>query len=230
MQATVTSAIVLAAGLGTRLAWLTRQRPKAMMNLAGEPAIVHVIRRLAAQGVRCLAINVHHRAGRIKDALGDGSALGVHIRYSEEERLLDSGGGARKAMELLPQDDTPVLVHNADVLTDLPVRLLARELPQGGGVLGLVPNPLHHPTGDFSCHAGRVGRDFPKPWTFAGISLWHRQVLERWPLGARFPLTECIEACMNDGRCRGVVHHGFWFDIGRPADLFRAGVHLRQRM
>ncbi|RMG91627.1 MAG: nucleotidyltransferase family protein [Zetaproteobacteria bacterium] len=230
MYATVTSAVVLAAGLGTRLAWLTRERPKAMMNLAGEPAIVHVIRALAAQGVRFLAINVHYRPERIMAALGDGSALGVHIRYSREDHLLDSGGGVRQAMELLP-DDECVLVHNADILTDLPLALLARKLPAGkGGVLGLVPNPPHHPSGDFSCHAGRMARTKPRPWTYAGVSLWHRQTLALWPAGARFPLTDCIEACMNDGNCTGAIHRGFWVDIGRPADLFRADAYLRQRM
>jgi len=69
----VERAVILAAGLGTRLKWLTRDRPKALIEVAGTPVIVHVIRGLAAQGIRDIAVNVHHHAEKLVRALGDGS-------------------------------------------------------------------------------------------------------------------------------------------------------------
>ncbi|MDX8402937.1 MAG: sugar phosphate nucleotidyltransferase, partial [Mariprofundaceae bacterium] len=75
----VNRAVVLAAGLGTRLKWLTSDSPKAMVDVGGEAAIAQVIRRLAGQGIHDIAINVHHHAGKLMDYLGDGSRLGVRL-------------------------------------------------------------------------------------------------------------------------------------------------------
>ncbi len=228
-------AVVLAAGLGTRLKWLTREKPKALMDVAGEPAIAHVIRRLAAAGVREVAVNAHHHAEMLAAALGDGARLGVRLRISLERELLDSGGGFRTALELLPggAGGGPVLAHNADVLADIDLRALAAACPEGGCALALVPNPAHHPGGDFLLDdEGRVrlpvGAHAGRAWTFAGVSAWDAAAWREWPAGRRFPLIEPIRRCIEAGRCAGLVHRGFWFDIGRPRDLMRARAFMNR--
>lgn len=217
----VDRAVILAAGLGTRLKWLTNNRPKALMELAGEPAIVRVIRRLAGQGVHDIAINVHHHAGRLMDVLGDGSGFGVRLYYSHEETLLDSGGGVRTALEKLPGSG-PFVVHNADVVADIDLGRLARRLPDEGAVLTLVENPLHHPQGDFGLDGGRVVAEKASGYTYAGVSLWSEPALAGYEPGEPFPLTEPMRQLMSAGRLAGVVHRGTWFDIGRPRELMMA--------
>jgi len=215
-------AVVLAAGLGTRLAWLTRDRPKALMRLAGESAIERVIRRLVACGIREIAINLHHHAEQLRAHIGDGARLGARIYYSHESRLLDSGGGVRQALELLPGDG-PLLVHNADIQSDIDVQALARRVRGQGCALALVDNPAHHTRGDFCLGAdGRVRADGTVRLTFAGVSVWWPRWLQAQPAGAAFPLTECIRACIAHDCCHGLYHRGYWFDIGRPADLLAA--------
>ncbi len=217
----VDRAVILAAGLGTRLKWLTRDTPKALMPVAGTPVIVHIIRSLAGQGVRDVAINVHHHANLLMQVLGDGSGLGVRLYYSPERRLLDSGGGVRTALEHLPGDGL-LAVHNADVLCRIDVQRLAGLCPDDGVALGLVPNPDHHPGGDFALRGGRVSLADGPRFTFSGVSVWDAAVLDMYDAGEVFPLTQPIRRLMDERRCSGMIEHGPWFDIGRPADLMRA--------
>ncbi|HKJ82903.1 MAG TPA: nucleotidyltransferase family protein [Mariprofundaceae bacterium] len=218
----VDRAVVLAAGVGSRLKWLTHHRPKALMDVAGVPAIVRVIRRLAGQGVRDIAINLHHHADMIVEALGDGSRFGVRLVYSREAQLLDSGGGVRRAMELLPRGAS-LAVYNTDVMADIDLNELANHLPGAGAAIALVSNPPHHPRGDFSLRHGLVTSAGPHTYTFAGVSVWHDAVLRPYPADEAFPLAEPMRALIEEERLSGMVHHGhYWFDIGRPHDLMRA--------
>ncbi len=217
----VDRAVVLAAGLGTRLKWLTAGQPKALMDVAGEPAIVHVIRRLAGQGIADIAINLHHHADKLVDYLGDGSKFGVRLYYSFESKLLDSGGGVRKAMELLPGNG-PLLVHNADVLADIDLSRLNGQLPEAGAVLSLVPNPLHHSEGDFGLVKGLITNQNMPGFTYAGVSIWNEQCFDAFPVGSVFSLVEPMWKLMRMDRLAGVLHCGDWFDIGRPRDLMMA--------
>jgi len=214
-------AVILAAGLGTRLKWLTRDQPKALIDITGVPAIVHVIRKLASQGIRDIAINVHHHADQLVKVLGDGSRFGIRLYYSREEKLLDSGGGVRTAMELLPGHGL-LAVHNADVLTDIDVLALARVCPEAGACLSLVPNPAHHPEGDFTLRNGFVLPNGNPRYTFAGISVWEQSIFNAWLPGRVFSLVDSIQQITNKHRCAGMLHDGFWFDMGRPRDLIQA--------
>ena len=208
--------------MGTRLRWLTRERPKALMPIGGVPAIELVIRRLAAQGIRDIAINLHHHAEAIPEFLGHGERLGVRLVYSFEPRLLDSGGGVRQALSLLPGNGL-VAVHNADVLGDVPVQELAARVVPGGGCAALVDNPAHHPKGDFGLEGWRVQpkRRGAPSYTFAGVSVFDAGIIAGWPEDV-FPLAEVLERLMDEGRLAGVSHAAQWLDIGRPRDLMMA--------
>lgn len=224
----VERAVILAAGVGARLKWLTRERPKALMPIGDATAIERVIRGLAAQGVRDIAINLHHHPAAIVEALGSGERLGVRLVYSREEKLLDSGGGVHQALTLLPGDG-PVAVHNADVLSDVPLKRLAARLPEGGACVALVANPAHHPLGDF----GLDGRSVvPKrkgnSYTFAGISVFDPAAIADWP-ATMFPLSDVLKKLMGEGRLAGYRHDGLWLDIGRPRDLIAASRYLHTR-
>jgi len=217
----VERAVILAAGLGTRLRWLTHGRPKALMQVAGEPVIAHVIRRLVQQGVRRIVVNAHYHGDQLHDYLGDGSRFGCLISISDEPQLLDSGGGVKKALQLLPGVG-PVAVWNADVLADIDLQRLAAVLPTGGAAIALVANPDHHPAGDFMLDHGQVSATGAPRLTFAGVSVWSAGGFDTCPAGEPFSLTLPMRALIGQGLCAGVKHEGSWFDVGRPRDLMRA--------
>jgi len=221
VEKTVDRAVILAAGLGSRLKWMTRNRPKALMNIQGEAAIVHVIRQLAGQGIRDIAINTHHHADILMDYLGNGSKWGVNLHFSQETELLDSGGGVRTALEVLSGKGL-VLVHNADVMADVNVQSLANRCSEDGCALALVTNPMHHTNGDFAIKHGLVSLQGEPHYTFSGVSVWHDRVLKDYAANTSFSLLEPMRKMIEKQRCAGLLHRGQWFDIGRPKDVIRA--------
>lgn len=214
-------AVILAAGLGTRLKWLTHGQPKALMDVAGLPAIVRVIRHLAGAGIHDIAINVHHHADRLVAALGDGAHFGVRLYYSREKTLLDSGGGVRTALEKLPGEGRFV-VHNADVLANIDLHRLGHACPAGGCALALVPNPPHHPEGDFGLDGQRVSVDSASRYTYAGVSVWDDAVLRKLPANEAWSLVGPMRELARQGLAGALLHRGTWLDIGRPRDLMQA--------
>ncbi len=111
-------AMIFAAGLGTRLAPLTDNRPKALVPVRGRPMLEWVIRRLIAAGFDDIVINLHHHAGMISDFLKTRSNFGVSIHLSFEDALLDTGGGIKQAAHWL-KGEKAFLVHNADILSTI---------------------------------------------------------------------------------------------------------------
>jgi len=224
-------AVILAAGTGSRLKWLTRTQPKALMPVSGIAVIVHVIRRLSAQGIRDIAINVHHHADRIRGLLGDGSRYGVRLYFSYEEQLLDSGGGVKRALALLPGEGR-FLVHNTDVLSDINLHMLAIPAHDNDTVacLALVDNPSHHPGGDFGLSGGRVVAKDPSmaSYTYTGIAALHPDLFNDYAIAAAFSLKTLFDALVQQGRLRGILHQNMWLDIGRPRDWLQASRLMAQ--
>ena len=103
-------AMVLAAGVGSRLRPLTDQRPKALLEIAGKPILEIVLGRLAAAGVREVVVNVHHHAEQVERYLRGCAHLGLRLEVSREAELLDTGGGLKKAAPFLAGAE-PFFVH-----------------------------------------------------------------------------------------------------------------------
>jgi len=116
-------AMILAAGLGTRLRPLTDHRPKALVQVAGRTLLEITISRLRAFGVREVIINVHHFAGMVVDYLRANGNFGMRIEVSHEEVLLDTGGGLKKAADFFLANsghlNEPFILHNVDVLSTI---------------------------------------------------------------------------------------------------------------
>ncbi|MGX8694763.1 MAG: nucleotidyltransferase family protein [Prevotella sp.] len=112
-------AMIFAAGLGTRLKPLTDTMPKALVPVAGQPLLWHVIQKLKDAGFERIVVNVHHFAQQIIDYLKDNDDFGLDIRISDEtEQLLETGGGIKKALPLF-DPDSPILIHNVDILSNV---------------------------------------------------------------------------------------------------------------
>ena len=123
-------AMILAAGLGTRLRPLTDRRPKALVNLAGRTLLEIAIRRLQSFGVNQVIVNTHHFAAMIAEYLAAHHNFGMRIELSPEEVLLDTGGGLKKAawffLEDKPTSNEPFILHNVDVLSAIDLRRMVQ--------------------------------------------------------------------------------------------------------
>jgi NDP-sugar pyrophosphorylase family protein len=114
-------AMILAAGLGTRLRPLTDDRPKALVEIAGRTLLEIALSRLRGFGIREVIINVHHRAEMIVEYLKKNNNFGMGIEVSREEILLDTGGGLKKAAYFFQEEsaEQPFIVHNVDVISTI---------------------------------------------------------------------------------------------------------------
>lgn len=122
-------AMVLAAGLGTRLRPLTNDRPKALVEVGGRTLLEITLARLREFGVREAMINVHHFADLIVDYLKANNNFGMHIEVSREDILLDTGGGLKKAAPFFLQDSQPAMpfiLHNVDVISTIDIDRMVR--------------------------------------------------------------------------------------------------------
>jgi MurNAc alpha-1-phosphate uridylyltransferase len=208
-------AMILAAGRGERLRPLTDHTPKPLLPAGGRPLIEYQVRALAAAGCRELVINHAHLGAQIEAALGDGSRWGVTIRYSPEERALETGGGILRALPLL--GDAPFLVVNGDVWTDFDMCLPGLAPGQLAHLL-LVANPPHHPQGDFTLVDGLVRNAGAQPLTFSGIGLYHPGLFQGCAPGP-FPLAPLLRAACERGQVAGTRYFGRWIDVGTPQRL-----------
>lgn len=219
-------AMILAAGRGERMRPLTDTVPKPLLEAGGRPLIVHQIRRLARAGCRDIVINLGWQGDRLREALGDGTAWGVSIAYSDEGwPALETAGGVRKALPLLGA--SPFLVVNGDVWFDFdPARL---ELASGDeAALALVRNPPHNPGGDFALtETGRLRCEGTPRWTFSGVGLYRPSLFEDLPVRPA-PLGPLLREAASAGRLAGRVFSGEWLDVGTPERLAELDRRLRR--
>jgi N-acetyl-alpha-D-muramate 1-phosphate uridylyltransferase len=209
-------AMVLAAGRGERLRPLTDSTPKPMLLVRGQPLIHWHLAALARAGVREVVINLSWLGEAIRAGVGSGERFGLTVHYSQEPPgALEAGGGIHQALPLL--GDAPFLVVNGDTYTDID---FAR-LRIGTGALAhlvLVPNPDHHPRGDFALQDGEV-RDAATPrLTYAGIGVYRPGLFARCQPG-RFPLLPLLQAAIAERRLTGERYDGRWVDVGSAQRL-----------
>ncbi len=215
------SAFILAAGRGERMRPLTDHMPKPLIPVAGRPLIEHHLRRLADAGVGQVVINLGWLGAQIRETLGGGERYGLRICYSDEGwPALETGGGIHRALPLL--GDAPFLVINGDVYADVSVPDLvaqARRMPAADqGHLILVPNPAHHPQGDFALAGDRVVAPAPPQYTYSGVSVLHPALFAGCTPGA-FGLAPLLRAAATRGHLSGALHTGLWSDVGTPQRL-----------
>jgi MurNAc alpha-1-phosphate uridylyltransferase len=205
------TAMILAAGLGTRMRPLTNHTPKPLLKVGGKPLIVWHIERLKALGFNHIVINVAYLGEKIINYLGDGSKYGVKIQFSDEqdEGALETAGGIVKALPLLSET---FLVVNGDVWTDFSYD---STFTLSKGVLAhliLIDNPAHNPTGDFLLHKSE------EKYTFSGIGYYSKKMFENLEYGKR-PLAPLLFEAIEKKKLTNEYYKGAWHDIGTPERL-----------
>ena len=206
-------AMILAAGRGERLRPLTDRVPKPLIEAGGRPLIAWHLQRLAAAGCREVVINVSHLGEQIVARLGDGAEWGVRIAVSREAEPLETAGGLALARKLLGEE--PFLVVNGDVYCEVDLSRLLR-LALGGRLahLVLVPNPAHHPAGDFTLDANRVGNAPTPRYTYAGIAVIAPALFAEVAAGSKAQLAPLLRAAAERRQVSGELFEGTWLDVG----------------
>ena len=209
--------MILAAGRGERLRPLTERIPKPLIPIGSEPLIVHQLRWLHRAGIRDVVVNLHHLGGEIERALGSGSDLGVRIRYSVEERLLDTGGGIKNALPIL--GDEPFVLLNGDIWTSYRFVNLIGVRPRRAHLV-LTPTPPEKARADFHLAEGHVRRGVANDLTYCGIAVIDKALFADSPDGP-FSLAEPLFEAAANGDLEGELFDGVWIDIGTPDQLKR---------
>jgi NDP-sugar pyrophosphorylase family protein len=233
-------ALVLAAGLGTRLRPLTDTQAKPAIPVAGEPIIRRIIRWLVSQGVNELVVNLHHLPHTITEVVGDGSDLSAAVRYSwEQPHVLGSGGGPRQALDIIGDDS--FLIVNGDTLTDLNLRALieAHDRSDALVTLALVPNREPEKYGGVLMReegtvTGFVARGSAAIGShhFIGVQVAQaeafRQLQPGRPALSIGGLYETLIAA-RQGAVRGFVSDAEFWDIGTTEDYLRTNAEFERR-
>ncbi len=226
-------ALVLAAGLGTRLRPLTFSRAKAAVPVAGTPLIRHHLTRLAAQGVREAVVNLHHRPETIAAVVGDGIGLGCQVRFSWERIVLGSAGGPRHAAPLL---GSQFFLINGDTLCDVDLAaLLDAHRTHGAKVtLAVTTNPdptryggvISDPVGQVT---GFASRGDPRcPPLFVGVQVADASAFDTLDDGTPAASVGGLynRLAARPGQLRIHEVEGRFHDIGTPADYVAANLAM----
>lgn len=222
-------AMILAAGLGTRMRPLTDHLPKPLLEVGGKPLIVWHIENLKRAGISEIIINTAWQGDKLEAALGDGARFGVSIFWSPETEPLETAGGIIKALPLL--GDTPFLVVNGDIWLRYDFAQLKAQqaaMPQKAHLV-LVANPEHNPKGDFVLPHAQLGlvqsRGSPA-FTFAGVSVLHPLLFAGLSEGKR-PLAPLLRAAIEESQVSAEYFPGPWVDVGTPARLAELDAAIR---
>ena len=235
----VDTAMIMAAGKGTRMMPLTADRPKPLIEVGGVALLDHVLDHLRDAGVGKIVVNVHYLAQQVEQHLAV-SAADLDLRISDERALLrDTGGGLVQALPLISDD--PFICVNADnwwtnAGDNAISQLMAHWDDDRMDVLMLlIPLKTAYNSqgiGDFNMDAdGRLSRrqgDAPASYVWTGIQMLSKRLIVDPPADV-FSTNIFWDRAIAQGRCMGIVHDGLWFDVGYPAAIAATEAKLAEQ-
>ena len=231
-------ALVLTAGLATRLRPLSFVRAKAALPVAGQPLITRILRGLRDAGVTDAVLNLHHLPQTLTRIVGDGSDLGLRVRYSWENPVLGSAGGPRQALPLIGA--STFLIVNGDTLADGDLRALVAAHQRSGALVtmaGIVnTDPAKYggivatPDGAVTRFAKRGATD--PSYLFVGVQVAEAEAFATLAPGTPFESVAAVYPALiseRPGSIRVHVCEGEFLDIGTPDDYLRTSLLLSRR-
>jgi len=242
-------AMILAAGLGTRLRPLTDDRPKALVEIAGRTLLEITLTRLRAFGVREVIINVHHFADMIVEYLKTNRDFGMRIEVSREEVLLDTGGGLKKAAWFFLEDsnrsEEPFILHNVDVLSTIDLQKMVQFHRENQALATLAVqeressrcllfNQQLQLCGRCSPERTELVRPAPRPQAlgFCGIHVISSRIFTMMSEEGVFPIVPAYLRLAAQGE-KIVAFRAdefYWRDLGRPENVTQAAQDLREKI
>ena len=233
-------ALIFAAGLGTRLLEHTKNKPKAMVNLAGKPLIRHAIEYLKSFGITDVTINVFYFADQIISYLNENHFFGIDIHISDErDLLLETGGGLKKASIFLKGNE-PILIYNVDVVSNLDLNVLLRYHQEQKALTTLVVRSRQTSRylmfdqnlqlagwKNFSNGETRISRPNSfinsKPLAFSGIQIIQPELLAMIAEEGKFPIMDLYLRLAKDQSIKAFIDDSdLWLDLGKPEELMAA--------
>lgn len=219
-------AMIFAAGRGERMRPLTDTCPKPLLCVQETPLIVWHIRNLVDAGITDIVINHAYLGKQIEELLGDGSKWGASIKYSAEEKALETAGAVAKARHLL--GDEPFVAVAADIFCPSFVyRQVFNALGENDlAYLYLVDNPDHHPKGDFVLSQGRISNGDINRLNFSGIGVYRPSLFADIQAGEKAALGPLLHRAADAGQVSGSHYQGLWVNVGTPAQLEELNSHF----
>lgn len=230
----VRQAVVMVGGKGTRLLPLTETKPKIILPVADRPCLWYLLRSLANAGIEEVILACGYKSEQMREAIGDGSDLGISIVYSYEDEPLGTGG----AMKLVEgRLDDVFVAANGDVFAAIDVKAEIEEHISSGASVTIALTPVDNPCEFGIARVQEDGRitefkEKPKPEEVfsnlinAGVYIIDKSVLGYVPEATFFDFSkDLVPALMRDGhRIQGFGISGIWMDVGRPHDLLGANL------
>jgi mannose-1-phosphate guanylyltransferase len=243
-------AMILAAGLGTRLRPLTDDRPKALVEVAGHTLLEITIRRLQQFGIRKVIVNVHHFGDTVVDYLKKHDNFGMRIEISREDVLLDTGGGLKKAAWFFREDghsDEPFLLHNVDVLSTIDFRRMVQFHQQNQALATLAVQERETSRyllfDDKNQLCGRrAGRDQKpevvrpskdtRPLAFCGVHVISPRLLTKMTEDGVFSIIASYLRMAGEGDKVLAFRSDefYWRDLGKPGNISQAARDVKQNI
>ncbi len=231
-------ALVLTAGLATRLRPLSFVRAKAAMPVAGQPLVQRILRWLASAGVADAVLNLHHLPETITGVVGNGAGDGLRVRYSWEMPVLGSAGGPRHALPLL--GSSAFLIVNGDTLTNVDVAALVADHTRSGALVTMAVMPNTDPdkysglavdaTGTFTGVVSRGSRQ--SSYHFVGVQVAEAEAFATLPDNRPFESVRQLYPTLvatRPGSVRTFVSTAEFFDIGTPANYLNTSLAFAAR-
>ncbi len=228
-------AMILAAGLGTRMLPLTANTPKPLLRVGDRYLIELHLEKLSKAGISDVVINTHWLADQIPAALGKGEKWGLSIHYSHEPILLETAGGIRHCLDRLVDGlEDSFLLINGDIYFEWDLTQWLAEAPALNDAheayLALVGNPSHHPSGDFALAEDGVTLRMPDQdhasFTYAGLGLYRGSFFAHLDQGYH-PLGPMLKAALKRHSVSGCLMHEYWLDVGTPERLEQLRLRLQ---
>lgn len=237
-------AMILAAGKGTRLQPLTNTKPKALVEVDGQPLLGIIIKRLIYFGFKDIVINVHHFAEQIYKFLDENKNFGINVKISDEQDLLlDTGGGLLKARSLL-LDGSPILVHNVDIISNLKLDELYEFHCRSGAIATMAVKERNttrsllinaegdlcgwknHVTGEVKHSKGNI--DELKPIAFSAVHVLSPDIFEHINETGVFSIMDVYLRLAKTHKIATFNHNqDYWLDLGRIENIEDAANFLK---
>ena len=211
-------AMILAAGLGTRLGPLTEKKPKALMPVANMPIIARNINYLKMFGVHNIAVNTHHHYQQILDYLDGGKPFGIDIEVRVETEILGTGGGIRNYRDFL--DSGPFIVINSDILTNIDLANAYEYHKKSGNIATLILHycePFNQIRVDKKHQVIEIAqKNNPDRLAFTGMHIMEPEILQYIPEQGYSDIMDCYRRLIHSGESIGayISETHYWHDIG----------------
>lgn len=231
--------MIFAAGLGTRLNEETSDKPKALVEIGGKTLLQLAIEKLKREGISEIVVNVHHFSAQVISFLNKNN-FGISVHISDEtEKLLDTGGGLKKAAPLLKGTE-PILIYNVDILNSLNLQGVLEEHKKSGALVTLVArnretqrylkfDTERRLVGWLNKKTGETKISVPENFgeatemAYSGIHIIQPEIFHLMPSEERFPIFKLYLELAKTHLIKGYFDNSdLWMDVGKPEQLKKA--------